>query len=138
MEAKNDELIRLPSTRLIVRANELIKENWENQVVARHLLSDIEDVSIRRATSYSTIVVFLSSLLGAVIGKMVIQSTLWSWVTTIVLGLTALIVWFSIKRAFLDVKTSSGTVSYELSDGADLVDGFEVSLSAILKKQRET
>ncbi len=134
MEAKSEDMIRLPASRLVVKANELIKENWDDTVIARHAFADIDDVSIRRTKSYSMMLLVLCLVAGAIVCKLMVASVLWSWILTLTLGLVSFILSFSIHRAYLDVKTSSGTVSYDLTDSADLVDGFEVSLSALLKK----
>lgn len=126
-------IICLPSSKLLVRGGCLVKESWENQTISRHELATIGGVELRRGISISALLLFPSALVAALAGAVMLSSPVWSIVVVILSLLVALISFFSIKTVRLVVKTGDGVVEYELSDNQDSIQGFTVSLSALIK-----
>lgn len=129
------EVISLPMTRLYVRGDSLIKESYSNNPVARHALSEIQDVSIERRTSYRSIATFIVCGLLALICKAAIRGVWLSWSLTIVFTLVSLFNLFIIKRIELRVKTASGETTYDLTDSEEEIKGFELSLSEMIARK---
>ena len=123
-----DPRIQLPKSRLFVENNDLIKRSGKGQVIARHGLATIRDVTIVKRFEPNSLV-FAAMLLGvAVVAKVYIPLLMLSWVIAILCAMVGIFVLASPFKSQLLIDAREGVAHYDAFETSEEVSGFVLSL----------
>jgi hypothetical protein len=124
--------IELPVSGLCVRDGELQRRNDKGVIIARHKLASLERVSTHRKIDPTAIVFVLASVSLAIVCQLYVPSEVWSWVTFAAFMFVGLLCFFGITKLTIMVESADGNVRYDANDPQADVEGFVLSLQAML------
>lgn len=124
--------IELPKTRLVVSSGELLKKGVKGEIISRHRLVTIDNVTFSSTFDLVTAILCVVAIVCTFIAKFAIPSENWSWLVSIVCGLIAVFCLFAVKKYQITIESKQGQVVYDLLDTIDEGMGFVVSLKDII------
>jgi len=128
------DVLSLPDSRLSIHGGVLVKKASKgNETIARHPLSEIRRLELRRGVNPFGVFLFLLGAGLAAGARMGIESPSWSWTGVIGSSVLALIGLAALRRCMLWIQTPDGEVRYELTDEAGDCEGFVLTLKRLLR-----